>query len=38
MWSIYEKEAEDYTSNGKENEEVIEAQKRDADGALVFVG
>jgi hypothetical protein len=38
MWYIYEKEAEDYTSNGKENDEVIEAQKRDADGALVFVG
>ncbi|KAI0279025.1 hypothetical protein BGY98DRAFT_1077719 [Russula aff. rugulosa BPL654] len=38
MWYIYEKEAEDYTSNGKENDEVIEAQKRDADGALVFTG
>jgi hypothetical protein len=32
MWSIYEKEAEKY------NGEVTEAQKRDADGVLVFVG
>ena len=32
MWSIYEKEAVKY------DREVTEAQKKDADGVLVFVG
>jgi hypothetical protein len=32
MWSIYDKEAEKYDGA------VTEAQKKDADGVLVFVG
>jgi hypothetical protein len=32
MWSIYKEEAEKY------DEAVTEAQKKDADGVLVFVG